>query len=187
MISFDNADLFTSATLTAKAGPNTAIATVNPVAGGDSPEQPNNTAFLLQPLLVIPPGQTVTFSLVVTVTANPQVSKRGEPMMYAAMVKGGSAGTNTFLIALALLEFCAAGVAATRRKRLLLALFLLLALTGQVSCNNSSGSPGIASGVVHSTQTATQVEAMRQEGNVPLTVVGLPATMSTVSVGVKGQ
>jgi hypothetical protein len=183
-ISFNNADLFTSATITATVGPNTSTATVNPKAGGNSPEQPNDTAFLLQPPLVVPPGQTATLSLAVTVTANPQISKRDGPVMYAAMVAGGTTGSTEFLIALLLMELCAVGIGTTRRRRVLIALLLLLALVSPVGCNNSSSGPGTASGVVQSTQTATQVEAMPQANNDPAVVTGLPAVMGTVSVGV---
>jgi CSLREA domain-containing protein len=184
-ISFGNADLFSSATLTATVGSNISTATVNPVTRGNSPEQSNNTPFFLQPPLVIPTGQTATFSLAVTVTANPQITKRVGPVMYAAMMGYGSTGSNAFLIALALLELCAAGLGTTRRRRVLVAVLLLLAMANQVGCNNSSGGgAGTASGVVHSMQAAMQVDALNQNKE-PVKVAGLPVVIGTVSVGVK--
>jgi hypothetical protein len=184
MISFDNADLFASATLTGTAGPNTSTATVNPVAGGNSPEQPNSTAFVLQPPLVVPAGQTATYSLTVTVTANPHITSRDGPVMYAAMVGGRATGANALLMALALLELCAAGISTTRRRRLLMALLLLLALASQVGCDNGSvpSPPPTTTGVVQSTQTATELEAMTQQNNSPTMVSGLPVVMGTVSL-----
>lgn len=105
--------------------------------------------------------------------------------MYAAMMGGGSTGSNAFLIALALLELCAAGLGNTRR-RVLMGLLLLLALASQVACNNSSGGgAGTASGVVHSMQTAMEVDAIKQVNHDPVSVVGLPAAMGMVSVSVK--
>jgi hypothetical protein len=180
-ISFGNADLFTSATLTATAGPNTSTATVNPVTKGDSPEHPNNTTFVLQPPLVVPAGQTATFRLAATVTGNPQISKRGEQVMYAAMLGGGSNGATIFLVALALLELCAAAIGSIRRRWLLIALLPLLALVSQAGCNNGSASLGVVSFM----QTATQLNAMSTAKNDPPVIVGLPVTMGTVSVAVK--
>jgi hypothetical protein len=182
-ISFGNADLFSSATLTAMAGANASTATVNPVAGGNSPQQPNNTAFLLQPPLVVPTGQTATFSLMVTVTKNPQVSRRDEPVMSAGMVGSSAAGANALLIGLALLELCAVGMSSSRRRRVLVALLLLMALASQIGCDNGSTGGGTATttGTIQSTQTAMQVEAMKQENNVPVGVAGLPVVMGTVS------
>jgi len=183
-ISFDNADLFSSATLTATAGQNTSTATVNPVAGGNSPEQQNNTAFLLQPPLVVPAGATATFRLDVTVVANPAITRGGDTVMYAAMVGGSWTGSNSFLVGLALLELCAIGIGTTRRRRVLVTLLLLLALASQVGCDQGSVSspPPATTGVVQSTQTAMQLEAMRQENNQPVKIAGLPAVMGTVAL-----
>jgi hypothetical protein len=183
-ISFDNADLFSSATVTATVGSITSTATVNPVTGGNSPEQPNNTDFILQPPLVVPTGETASFSLAVTVTSNPQLTRRGGPVMYAAMVGGGSSSSNAFLLALALLELCASGISTSRRKRVLMAFLLLLALASQVGCDNGSvpSPPPAATGVVQSTQTAMQLGVMKQENDDPVVVTGLPVVMGTVSL-----
>jgi hypothetical protein len=183
VISFNNADFFSSATLTAIAGPNTSTATLNPIIGGNSPQQPNNTTFVLQPPLVVPTGQTATYSLSVTVVANPAITMRNLPVMYAAMVGGRATGSNALLVALALLELCAAGISTTRRRRLLMALLLLLALASQVGCDNGSvpSPPPAITGVIYSTQTAMELEAMKQVNNIPVKIAGLPIVMGTVS------
>jgi hypothetical protein len=64
------------------------------------------------------------------------------------------------------------------------ALLLLLALASQVGCDNGSNPGGGSSTgvVVQSTQTATQLEAMKQENNQPVQIAGLPAEMGTVSL-----
>jgi hypothetical protein len=184
VISFDNADLFSLATLTETLGPNTSTAIVNPLAGGNSPEQPNNTAFFLQPPLVVPAGQTATFSLLVTITANPQITKRGGPVMYAGMIGGEATGSNAFLVGLALLELCASAIGGTRPRRLLMTLSLLLALASQVGCDNGSvSSPSAPTfGVIQSRQTAMQVDAKEPANNEPVMVAGLPVVMGTVSL-----
>jgi hypothetical protein len=105
--------------------------------------------------------------------------------MYAAMVGGGATSSNALLIALALLELCAVGIGATRRTRVLVALLLLLALASQVGCNTGGGVSPTVSGTTQSTQTAMHVEAMKQENNASVSVVGLPVVMGTVSVSVK--
>jgi hypothetical protein len=158
-------------------GPNGSTATVNPVEGGNSPEQANNTAFLLQPPLVIPAGQTATFRQTIRVTANPQLTKAGEPLMYAAMVGDDAARSNEFLVAFALLEWCAA-----RCRRLLMVLLLLLTLASEVGCDNGSVSAGAgaSSAAIHSTQTAIEVDAVKQENNERVVVAGLPVGLGSV-------
>jgi hypothetical protein len=200
-ISFDSANFFSSATLTATvpvapAGPvstarsngsfvgaafQTSTATLNPIVGGNSPQQPNNTIFVLQPPLVIPTGQSATFSLEVTVVANPKMTRWHQPVTYAVMVAGGSTGSNIFLIVLALFEFCAAGMSRIKRRRVLMMLLLLLGLACQVGCDNGSVSgPPPSVGVVYSNQTALQVSAMKQANHEPVTFAGLPLFMGSV-------
>jgi Prenyltransferase and squalene oxidase repeat len=185
-ISFDNADLFSSATLTGTApAMTTSTATLNPVSGGNSPEAPNNTTFVLRPALVIPTGETATFSLSVMLTNNPSVTRREGPVMVAAIIGGGTTASNAFLVVLALLELCAAGMSSTRRKRVLMALVLIAALASQVGCDNGSTSSGpgtSSSGVIQSKQTAMQVAAKKQANNDPVGVAGLPVFMGTVSL-----
>ena len=103
--------------------------------------------------------------------------------MYAAMI-GGATGSNALLIALALLEFCVAGIGTTRRRRVLIALVLLLALGTQVGCDNGStpSPPPAATGVAQSTQTAMNVAANQKANNDPVNVSGLPVVMGTVSL-----
>lgn len=185
-ISFDNADLFSSATLTATAGSNTSTATVNPVTGGNSPEVPNNTTFNLVPPLVIPTGASATFNLAVTLSANPSITLRGGDVLYAAMVRGGSesTGSSALLFAMALLSLCAAGVGGSRRRRTLFALVVVLAMATQVGCDNGSvggGGSGGGGGPVVSTQTAKHVAAASLEDS-PITVGGLPVVMGSVSL-----
>jgi hypothetical protein len=183
MISFDNADLFSSATLTATAGSNTSTATVNPVTGGNSPEVPNNTIFNLVPPLVIPTGASAKFNLAVTLSANPNITMRGGRVMYAAMMGGGSesAGSGALLIAMALLGLCGAGVGGSRRRRTLFALIVVLAMATQVGCDNGSlgRGPG-GGGPVMSTQTAKHVAAAHLDTS-PINVGGLPVVMGRVS------
>jgi hypothetical protein len=186
MISFDNADLFSSATLTATAGSNTSTATVNPITGGNSPEKPNSTTFNLVPPLVIPTGASATFNLAVTLSANPSVTMRGGQVMYAAMVGSGSesAGSSALLIAMALLGLCTAGMGGSRRRRTLLALVVVLAMATQVGCDNGSVGHGGSSGrggPVMSTQTAKHVGATSLAAS-PITVGGLPVVMGRVSL-----
>jgi hypothetical protein len=100
--------------------------------------------------------------------------------MYAAMVDGGSSGSNAFLVMLALLELCAAGMASSKRRRVLLVLSLCMALASQVGCHTGGG-VSAPSGVVSSTQTAMQVSAMTANDD-PIVVAGLPVVMGTVSV-----
>ncbi|HJU11748.1 MAG TPA: hypothetical protein VJ728_12770 [Candidatus Binataceae bacterium] len=182
-ISFDNADLFSSATLTTTVGSTTSTATVNPLTGGDSPEQPNNTVFVLHPVPVIPNGQAATYSLTVTITSHPEITRRDRPMMYAAIFGENTPGSNGWLIALLLFEGCAAGMTTFKRKRLLVALVMLLAMASQVGCDNgSTPGPPAPSGVIQSTQTAVQLDAVRQIDNSPVTVTGLPALMGTIKL-----
>ena len=184
MISFDNADLFSSATLTATAGGNTSTATVNPVTGGNSPEVPNSTIFNLTPPLVIPTGASATFNLAVTLSANPSITMGRGHVMYAAMVGGGSesAGSSALFIALALLGLCAAGVGGSRRRRTLFALIVVLAMAAQVGCDNGSvGHGGGGGGPVISTQTAKHVAAANLAAS-PIMVGGLPVVMGKVSL-----
>ena len=104
--------------------------------------------------------------------------------MYAAMVGYKTGGSHGLLVALALLELCAVGIGTTRRRRVLMALVLLLALASQVGCDNGSSGGGgsTTSTVIQSTQTATQLEARKQENNQPVGIAGLPAMMGTVSL-----
>jgi len=183
MISFDNADLFSSAKLTATAGSNISTATVNPITGGNSPEVANNTTFNLVPPLVIPTGASATFSLAVTLTANPSITMRGGHVTYAAMVGGGSesAGSSALLIAMALLALCGAGVGGSRRRRTLFALIVVLAMAAQVGCDNGSVGRGAGGGHPVSTQTAKHVAAAHLDTS-PITVGGLPVVMGRVSL-----
>jgi hypothetical protein len=109
---------------------------------------------------------------------------RNLPVMYAAMAGGRATGSNALLAALALLELCAAGISITRRRRLLMALLLLLTLASQVGCDNGSvpSPPPATTGVISSTQTAMELEAMKQVNNNPVKIAGLPIVMGTVSL-----
>ena len=104
--------------------------------------------------------------------------------MYASMVGGGATGSNALLVGLALLELCAGAISATRRRRALMALLLLVALASQVGCDNGSVSAPQAPtfGVIQSTQTAEQVEAEEQANHEPVKIGGLPVVIGTVSL-----
>jgi hypothetical protein len=151
--------------------------------GGNSPEQPNNTAFVLQPPLVVPAGETASYSLSVTVSKNPQVTRRDEPVIYAGMVGANSSNSNGFLLALALLELFATGVGTTRRRRTLVALLMLLAFATAVGCDNGSvpSPPPATTGVISSAQTATQLQAITQAKGNAMGIGGLPMLMGTIS------
>ena len=186
MISFGNADLFSSATLVATAGGNPSTATINPNTGGNSPEVPNNTTFNLAPPLVIPTGASATFNLMVTVSSNPSITMRRQRFAYAAIVAGSGdepTGSGALLIAMALLGLCAAGVGGSRHRRTLFALIIVLAVATQVGCDNGTighgGSNG--GGPVISTQVAKHVAAAKMDAN-PIVVGGLPVVMGKVAL-----
>jgi hypothetical protein len=186
-ISFDNADLFSSATITGTAGGATSTATVNPITGGNSPEQTNNTIFNLVPPLVIPTGATANYTLVTTISSNPNVSMRRSPMMYAAMIPGDGFGdSGGFLASMLLLSLGTAFISKSRPRRMFFALaIVLLAVTSQVGCDNGSvgSSPSSTlSSVQKSTQTAMHVKAASMKTGSKINVAGLPIVMSTISV-----
>ncbi len=189
-ISFDNADLFSSATLTGVVGESQSTATVVPVTGGNSPEQANSTDFNLTPPLDIPNGETATYTLTVTVSNNPKVTMRRSPVKYAAMIPGeGFGGSGGFLAAMLLLSLGTTLVAKSRPRRMFFALVIvMLAVTSQVGCDNgSSGSGGGGSGggggrsVPASTQTVEGVEA-NNLADAPVIVGGLPIVLSMIKV-----
>ncbi len=184
-ISFDNADLFTSATLTGTEGANTVTATLNPVTGGNSPEQPNNTIFNFSPL-IIPPGACASFNLSVTITSTPDISMRRAPMVYAslfgAVSEPGSNSLGVLLGAMALLSLCAAAVGGARRRRTTIAVILFLAsLATQIGCDTGGLPASLSSSAEkpQSTQTVVKVAVATQNG-APVPVSGLPVKISTV-------
>jgi len=178
-ISFNNADLFTTATLTGTQGANTVTATVNPITGGDSPEHANNTVFDFSPLS-IPPGACASFSLSVTITNNPDISMRRTPVVYASLIAGSERGPN--LSAFALLLLCAVGLGGARRRRTMIAVILILAaLATQIGCD-TGGLPSSLSSEnqqPQSTQTVVKVAVAIQTG-AAVPVSGLPVKISTV-------
>jgi hypothetical protein len=192
-ISFANADLFSSATLTGVVGETQSTATVSPITGGNSPEQANSTDFNLAPPLHVPNGQTATYTLTVTVSNNPKITMRRSPVKYAAMIPGsGFGGSGGFLAAMLLLSLGTTLVAKSRPRRMFFVLVIvMLAVTSQVGCDNGSvgslsgsGSGGGGGGgrsVPTSTQTAMHVAANNM-GGIPLTVGGFPIVLSTITV-----
>ena len=190
-ISFNNADLFSSATLTGVVGESQSTATVQPLTGGNSPEQANSTVFNLSPPLDIPNGETATYTLTVTVSNNPHVTMRRSPLKYAAMIPGdGFGASGGFLAAILLLSFGTTLVAKSRPRRMFFVLVIvMLALTSQVGCDNGSGGGGGESGsggggggsVPTSMQTAEGVTATNTE-DAPIIVSGLPIVLSTINV-----
>ncbi|MGD0075270.1 MAG: hypothetical protein ABSD31_13165 [Candidatus Binataceae bacterium] len=183
-ISFNNADLFTTATLTGIQGENTVTATLNPVTGGNSPEQPNNTVFNFSPLN-IPPGECANFSLSVTITSTPLISTRQTPLIYASLIaisEPGANGLGVLLGAMALLGLCTAAVSGARRRRTTIAVILFLAsLATQTGCD-TGGLPASLSPSAdkpQSTQIVVKVNVTTSSGaGVP--VSGLPVQISTV-------
>jgi hypothetical protein len=190
-ISFANADLFSSATLTGVVGETQSTATVSPITGGNSPEQANSTDFNLAPPLHVPNGQTATYTLTVTVSNNPKITMRRSPVKYAAMIPGsGFGGSGGFLAAMLLLSLGTTLVAKSHPRRLFFVLVIvMLALTSQVGCDNgSSGSGGESGGggggggsVPTSMQTVQGVTATNTDGG-PIIVSGLPIVLSTINV-----
>jgi hypothetical protein len=194
-ITFDNADLFSSATVTATVGEATSTATVVQVTGGDSPEHPNMTVFNLEPPLVVPAGESATINLSVVVSTTPNVTMLRRPVMYASMVPGdGLRGWGGGLLAsMLLLSVGTMLVTNSRPRRMYFVLVIvLLAMTSQVGCDNGSigspsgGSSGSSSSVPKvSNQNARGVTANNQNTGDPITVSGFPPggiPLSTISV-----
>jgi hypothetical protein len=188
-ISFGNADLFSSATVTGVVGDSQSKATVTPLSGGNSPEQANSTDFNLT--LHVPNGQTATYTLMVTVSNNPKTTMRRSPVKYAAMIPGeGFGGSGGFLASMLLLSLGTTLVAKSRPRRMFFVLvILMLAVTSQVGCDNGSGGSGGESGsggggggkVPTSMQTVEGVTATNTDGG-PIIVSGLPIVLSTIKV-----
>ena len=195
-ISFDNADLFSSATVTATVGDASSTATVVPLTGGDSPEQPNLTVFNLEPPLVVPAGESATISLSVVVSSTPNVTMLRRPMMYASILPGDGLrgwGGGGMLAAILLLSVGTMLVTSSRPRRMYLVLVIvLLAMTSQVGCDNGSigspsgGSSGSSASVPKvSNQNARGVAASNQKTGDPIMVSGFPPAglpLSTISV-----
>ena len=171
-IAFNNADLFTSATLTATVGTSNQTATVVPN---------NSSTFTFNPPVNVPLGQSVSYSLEVTITPTPQITRRERPIAYASILPlGSSRGFAVAAAVVTLLGVCAYLLGITRANRMMLMLaLLLLAMTAEVGCD--TGSIGSPSGPQFSTQTATDVAAHNQAGG-PLTVGGLPVVLSNITV-----
>jgi hypothetical protein len=171
-IAFDNADLFTSATLTATVG--TAV-TTSTVVPSDS------TTFIFNPPVMIPLGGSVTYSLQTTITTTPNITRLERPIAYASIIPGGgSRVASTLVAAMAFLSIFTALTGVSRPRRLMFALvLLLLAVTTEVGCDN--GSIGSPTGPQFSTQTANDVAAKNQTGG-PVLIGGLPVVMSTITV-----
>jgi hypothetical protein len=191
---FDNADLFSSATMTASVADGGSVSdTEVPSSFGNSPEQPNSTVFTFSPPLMIPTGGMATYNLVTTVVPNTSVTMRQSRVKYAAMIPGdGFGGTGGFLASMLLLSLGTTLVAKSLPRRMFFALVIvLLAVTSQVGCDNGSvgslsgsGSGGGGGGgrsVPTSTQTAMHVAANNM-GGIPLTVGGFPIVLSTITV-----
>jgi hypothetical protein len=182
-VEFDNADLFSSATMTATVGGATfTSAPVAPLSYGNSPEQPNNTPFTFDPPLVIPAGGAVTYTLSTTIVANPNVTMGRPPVMYAAMIPGdGLGGWGGLLASMLLLSVGTTLVSKSRPRRMYFVLVIvLLAMTSQVGCDNGSvGSSGSTAGTQHSTQKANELKDQNLNN---IAVAGLPRVMSKISV-----
>jgi hypothetical protein len=182
-VEFDNADLFSSATMTATVGGATfTSAPVAPLSYGNSPEQPNNTPFTFDPPLVIPAGGAVTYTLSTTIVANPNVTMGRPPVMYAAMIPGdGLGGWGGLLASMLLLSVGTTLVSKSRPRRMYFVLVIvLLAMTSQVGCDNGSvGSSGSTAGTQHSIQKANELKDQNLNN---IAVAGLPRVMSKISV-----
>ena len=177
-IAFDNADLFSSVTLSANAGGPTSTATYNPTTTTES------ITFVFDHPLVIPAGGVANYNLSVTVTSNPQMTMRSRQFYYAGIagMRRGSSGQG-WLALLAVLSFInlgAAGLGGARRRRVLALVILIVALASQVGCD--TGTLPDSNLTPSSTQTATSVFAASTSGQ-QLTVVGLPQTLSTITLG----
>ncbi len=201
MMSFSNADLFTSVTVTASAGGNSETVTVlNPQTFGNSPEQPNLTPFNFNPPLMVPPGTMAMFSAVACITSTPNITMRRShlmyaamnpvcmpiptptpsltmrrsPLMYAAMIPGdGFGGSGGLLASMLLLSLGTTLVSKSRPRRMFFALVIvLLAMTSQVGCDNGSvGTSGPSSTAQTSVQKAKSVALAKMNGT-PIPVAG---------------
>ena len=183
-VSFGNADLFASATITASVGDVVqSTAPVAPLSGGNSPEEKNATTFAFNLPFVIPAGATATYNLSAIMSNNPSISMRRPPMMYASMIpEDGPTGWGGLLAAMLLLSVGTTLVASSRPRRMFYVLVIvLLAMTSQVGCDN--GSVSSSSGIATSTQRAKHVTAADHLGN-QVVVGGLipPIVLSRISV-----
>jgi hypothetical protein len=171
-IGFDNADLFTSATLTATVGHTASTSTVVPATG---------TTFTFNPPVTIPFGRSVTYSLSATITTRPNITRRELPIAYASIFPfGQSREANIFASLIGLSCALALLTAGSSKRRLMFAAALVLLLVS-VETGSDNGSIGGPSGAQFSTQTARDVAAENQTGG-PVTIGGLPVVMSTITV-----
>ncbi len=176
-IDFDNADLFTSTTVTGSAGGVTETSQFTPTFTTTRIE------YKFTPPLMVPKGGAATFSLSLTITTNPQITMRRPHVVYAGMFDigaGRSPGLGALSAALMLLSLCTAAVGGSRRRTIMALILLALVVASQVGCDNGSV-PTSNGGPIMSTQTATGVGAAHPTGG-PVGVGGLPAFLSTVSV-----
>ncbi len=175
-ISFDNADLFTSTVLTGSAGGVTETSQFSPTVST------TNIDYTFSPPLVVPKGQSATFSLSLTITTTPQITMRKTRAIYAGMFDigaGRSPGLGALSAALMLLSLCTAAVNGSRR-RTMIAILLMLAVASQVGCDSGSV-PSSSGGPFESTQNASRVAAASPTGG-PIGIGGLPVFMSKITV-----
>jgi len=177
-IDFDNADLFSSTTLTASAGGVTETSKFMPTVTTTSIQ------YRFTPPLIVPKGGAATFSLSLTISTTPQITMRRPQVIYAGLFDAGAGHGSPGLTALGgvlmLLSLCTAGLGGSRRRTMIALIILMLAAASQVGCDNGSV-PSSSGGTIMSTQTATGVAAAAQTGG-PVGVGGLPAHLSTISV-----
>jgi hypothetical protein len=174
-INFDNADIFSTMTITGSAGGQTSTSTFVPDT------TTNDVTFLFNPPLIVSPGGMATYNLAVTISKNPDVTMGTRRVRYAGIVGAapglGSSGWTGLLITLGLLGICTTSLSGSRRRKMLVVLsIVMLAAASQVGCDNGRTLSGESS-----TQTATAVAATAPSGS-PLAVGGLPAVLSTISV-----
>ena len=177
-IAFDNADLFSSTTLTGiAAGVSESSTFVPPL---DIP----SISYKFATPLTVPTGGDATFTLSLTITKTPQITMRRPQFVYAGLFDSGagrgSPGLAALSGALMLLSLCTAVIGRSRRRTMIALIMLMLAVAAtQVGCDN--GSVATSGGPIRSTQTASDVAAASQTGG-PMKIGGLPVFLSTVSL-----
>jgi hypothetical protein len=166
-IAFDNADLFTTTKLTATAAGVTETSQFNPTFSTTSID------YTFSPPLVVPKGESASFSLSLTITTTPQITMRQPRAIYAGTFGTGAGGNYHSLTPLCGLlmglSLAMAGMGSSRRRLMIALVILVLAAASQVGCD--SGSIPSSSGAYESTQTAMSVAAAKQTGG-PITVGG---------------
>jgi len=177
-IAFDNADLFSSTTLTGSAAGVSESSTFIP------PLDIPSISYKFATPLIVPTDGDATFTLSLTITKTPEITMRKTRVIYAGMFDIGAGryrGLGALSAALMLLSLCTVAVGGSRRRVMIALIMLMLAVAAtQVGCDNGSVATS-GGGPIRSTQTASDVAAAGQTGGA-VKIGGLPVFLSTVSL-----